>query len=244
MKNLFLFMILSLASIYSFSQAEFCETIVTEGKAEISMVPEIVNFHINFSVKDTSFVKCSELALLKINEIKNQFIKNEIDTSLIKTISFYIREELEYNERARKHIFAGYTATIPVSITTKLNDPESNKIFEIVKDNFKSNLNISFKLSENQINKIKDEIIELAVLDAISKAKAITKSLNIKIGKVSKIQYGDPKMIRNFTRSNYDLVSSMQLASMASEVAGNFNTLTPAKVTMSTNVMLAWEIEY
>lgn len=227
----------------SFSQDEFCETIVVQGKSMISMTPEIVNFNINFTVKDSSFVRCSELALEKINEIKNQFIENDIDTNLVKTISYYVREEMRYDERIRQQISDGYIAGIPLSVKSRLDNPTSNKIFEVIKNNFKSNLNISFELSENQIKKIKDELIKLAVEDATSKAKTLTESLNIELGSINKIQYGDPNFIRNFTRSNYDLVSSMQLETLSSTAQINFNTLTPAEIVMSTNVMLAWSIK-
>jgi len=244
MKKSITIVLLSILSITSFSQDEFCEAIVTEGEARIRMTPGIVRFNINLEIKDTSFVKCAELALQKISDIKNQFAENDIDTTLIKTISYSVREEMAYDEKVRRQVFVGYIAGIPVSVKTELNNPAANKIFEIIKKNFKSNLDISFELSEAQKNKIKDELIRLAVQDATSKAKVLTESLHVKLGEISKVQYGEPQQIRNFTRSNYDLVSSPQLTGANESMKMNFNTLTPAEIVMSTNVMLAWRIIY
>lgn len=82
------------------------------------MRPEIVHFNINFTVKDSSYVKCSELALEKIGEIRNEFIENDIDTSLIKTILH--KGKIKYDERGREQVFDGYIAGIPVSIKRNL----------------------------------------------------------------------------------------------------------------------------
>ena len=240
-KKLFFLSLSLMLSFPLFSQEDFNQTIVVEGKSKINVTPVIVNFRVDFSEKDSSFIRCSDLAIQKIADIKSLFSENKIDTSLIKTINYSIREEKEFDEQQRKPVFVGYVATIPVNIKTEINNPNTALIFDLIKNNFDSNLNIFFELSDDQVAKIKKELIKLAVQDAKGKARELGKNLNIELGDIAKVQYGEPNLIGNLTRSNYDLSSSMKLEAMSS--VANFNTLTPADIQMSTNVIIAWKIK-
>lgn len=245
MKNLFILFIIITISFQSFSQDSFCESIVVEGKSSVKAVPEIITFNINFSVKDTNYSKCAELALQKFESVKSEFIKNKIDEELIKTLKYSIREEREHDRNLGKSVFKGYRADLPIRIKTKADNPQNDQIFEIIKNNFKANFSINFVLSPDQIKSIKEELISLAVEDAKSKANLLAKNVGVKLAKISKIQYGEPNTIRNFTRANYDLLQSGQLMSAISrESGGNITALTPIEIEMRTNVMIAWEIEY
>lgn len=245
MKNLFP---LTLALIWflsfnSTAQDSFCEAVVVEGKSSVKLVPEMITFSINLSVADTNYTKCTELAIEEIERVKSEFTKNDIDKKLIQTVNYSIREEREHDPVLRRSVFKGYRATIPIIIKTELDYSKNNKIFEIIKNNFKANFNLNFSLSPNQIENVKKELIDLAVKDAKSKAKQLAKSAEIKLGKVSKIQYGEPQLIRNFTRSNYELRTSK----MHMESAGHLmkiESLNPVEVEMQTNVILSWKIDY
>lgn len=227
-----------------FAQDPFCETIVVEGKSSVKMVPEIISFHINFTLKNQDYSECQELALEKIEKIKSDFRKNDIDQDLVKTLNYSVRELTRRIPETGKQVFVSYKAHIPMLIKTEYSNAEVPKIFELIKDNFKSDVRINFDLSETQIEAMKEKLIELAIEDAISKANLLVENLNYKLGDVTKIQYGEPRKIRNFTRTNYDLITSQQLEAMSSTSRISPDVLTPAKIEMRTNVMLAWKIVY
>ena len=208
------------------------------------MAPEIITFNINFSVVDSNYIKCAEMALQKIESVKSYFIENYIDKDLIKTNDYSIVEQREYDQISRKQVSKGYRANIPIFIKTEVDNPKNNQIFEIIKSNFQSNFNINFHLSEIQIETIKEKLIELAVEDAKSKAQLLAKNSNVKLGKIGKIQYGEPRAIRNFTHSNYELINSSQLETMSSDRKLRITVLNPVKKEMRTSVMIAWMIEY
>lgn len=224
-----------------FSQDNFCESIIVEGKSSVKMEPEIITFNINLSVKDTNYTQCAELALQKIEGVKSEFIKNGIDEKLIKTTNYSIREEREHDRNSGKQIFVGYRADIPVLIKTEVNNPLNDQIFEIIKTNFQADFRLNFELSPVQIEMIKKELIQLAVKDAKSKAEILAESAEVELGEISKIQYGEPQSVRNFTRSNYELRNSITLAGMSTKAG--ITTLTPPKSEMRTSVMIAWDIE-
>jgi uncharacterized protein YggE len=242
MKNLVLLFICSVTSLTVFSQDPFCEAIVVEGKSSVKMAPEVITFNINFSVSDTNYTRCADLALQKIESIKARFAGNGIDEELIKTVNYSIREERERDRNTGQQIFKGYRADIPILIKTKVDNKQNNLIFEIIKNNFEANFRLNFVLSPNQIVRVKEELIELAVEDAKSKAQLLAKSAGIKLGEISKIQYGEPQTMRNFTRTNYDLLRSGKLESDAEAVG--ISAFTPPDIEMRTNVIIAWRIEY
>lgn len=243
MKNLIPLILISILSFHSFAQDSFCENIVVEGKSSVKQVPEMITFSINLSVTDTNYTNCTELAIKKIEHVQSKFTKKGIDKKLIQTVSYSIREEREHDPVLRRQVFKGYRATIPIIIKTQLDYSKNDMIFEIIKNNFKANFNMRFSLSPKQIENVKIELIDLAVKDAKSKALQLTKSADIKLGKISKIQYGEPQLMQNFTRSNYELRTSKMFA-ISNEQRIKIESLNPIEIEMQTNVMLAWKIEY
>ena len=243
MKYIISLILISILSFHSFAQDSFCENIVVEGKSSVKQVPEMITFSINLSVTDTNYTNCTELAIKEIERVQSEFTKNDIDKKLIQTVSYSIREEREHDPVLRRQVFKGYRATIPVRIKTNTDYSKNDLIFEIIKNNFKANFTLNFSLSPKQIESVKEKLIEMAVKDAKTKALQLAKSADIKLGRVSKIQYGEPQTIRNFTQSKYELRrSTMQNESHSTGM--NIESLNPIEVEMHTNVMLAWEIEY
>lgn len=245
MKNLFpIFLtLISFISLNVHAQDSFCEAVIVEGKSSVKQIPELITFSISLSARDTNYTLCTELAVEQIEKVKSEFTKNGIDTDLIQTVNFSVREEKEYDPITRKQVFKGYRATIPILIKTKVDYSKNNQIFEIIKNNFNANFNLNFNLSPNQIEAVKKELIDLAVKDAKAKAKQLAKSADIKLGKVSKIQYGEPQTIRNFTRTNYELRHSRAVDETATSTM-NIESLNPVEIEMQTNVMVSWRIEY
>ena len=117
-----------------------------------------------------------------------------------------------------------------------------DKIYELTKALLKSEIRINFQLSQNQINSIKEKLIGLAVKDAITKAEILAKNIGANIGQVTKIQYGEPRAISNFTRMGSQLETTMSLS--GASVRTSITTLKPDEMGMSTSVMMAWDIVY
>jgi uncharacterized protein YggE len=241
MKNIILFILISFLSFHSFAQDSFCESIVVEGKSSVKLVPEQLIFNINMSVKDSNYTKCTNLAIEKIDLIKSQFTKNGIDKDLIKTQNYSIREIRKHDYKTQKSIFEGFEASIPITIKTSRDYNKNDQIFEIIKNNFEANFNLNFALTPEQIEAVKEKLITLAVEDAKQKVNVITKSTEVKLGKISKIQYGEPHTVRPYS-NNYDLMKAGSMRAISSE-SSITETINPDEVEMRTEIMIAWKIE-
>lgn len=237
MKQLVALFILIAFSIASFAQGE----IVIEGKSSVKLIPEQLIFNINMSVKDSNYQKCTNLALERIEFIKSQFAKNGIDKELIKTQNYSIREIRKHDYKTQKSVFDGFEASIPITIKTTRDYSKNDQIFEIIKNNFDANFNLNFALTPEQIDAVKEKLIKLAVEDAKQKAKVVAESAEVKLGKISKIQYGEPHSARPYS-NNYDLMRSGNMKAMVAE-SSITETINPDEIEMRTEIIIAWKIE-
>jgi len=237
--------ILSLAIVFftlgSFAQDKQGGLITVEGKSSVKLAPEDISFTVNFSVKDENYKQCAEMSVEKMDKVKKLFIKNGIDEELIKTNSFSIHEVQKYDPELRKSVFDGYEANIPVTIRTKKDYEKNDKIFELIKDNLQSSFSLNFALSEEQMETVKEKLIQLAVEDAKQKATVIAQSAQVDLGKIKSIQYGEPRTIGSFN-ANMELMRAETMPLMNAAKADITSVLSPDEIEMRTNIVIAWEI--
>lgn len=236
MKQLIIIFILSTFSVSTFAQAN----IHVEGKSSVKLVPEQLIFSVNISVKDIDYNTCANMAVEKIEKIKSQFSKNGVDEKLIKTQNYSIREIRKHDYKTQKSVFEGYQASIPITITTQRDYSKNDVIYEIIKDNFNADFNLNFALTAKQIEKVKAKLIDLAVKDAQQKAEVISKSADIKLGKISAIQYGEPRKVQPYN-NNYDLMTAGNMKAMSAESSIS-KVMNPEEIEMRTEIMISWAI--
>lgn len=239
-KTAFLFVAILLSG-FVFGQSAASSQITVEGKSSVKLIPEDLSFVVNLSAKDNNYTKCAEMAVEKMENIKQLFVKNGIDEDLIKANSYSIREVQKYDPELRQSISDGYEANIPVTIRTKRDYKKNDKIFELVKDNLESNFNLNFYLSDEQMDAVKEKLITLAVKDARQKAEWIVKASETTLGKIKNIQYGEPRMIGAFNNRNELMVSDM-MPMMREASAKITEVLSPDEIEMQTSIVVSWEI--
>lgn len=239
-KTAFLFVAILLSG-FVFGQSAASSQITVEGKSSVKLIPEDLSFVVNLSAKDNNYTKCAEMAVEKMENIKQLFVKNGIDEDLIKANSYSIREVQKYDPELRQSISDGYEANIPVTIRTKRDYKKNDKVFELVKDNLESNFNLNFYLSDEQMDAVKEKLITLAVKDARQKAEWIVKASETTLGKIKNIQYGEPRMIGAFNNRNELMVSDM-MPMMREASAKITEVLSPDEIEMQTSIVVSWEI--
>ena len=241
MKKIFLILSIIFIATIAFSQTVISENpkITVEGKSQVKLIPEELWFNVTLNVKDAGYRTCSDLAVQKLAQIKSLFTENGIESELIKTQNYSIREIQRHDPEQRKMISDGYQATIPLTVRTKRDYSKNDLIFKLIKDNLESNFNLNFSLSEEQIKNAKEELIKLAVNDAKEKAGIIAKASGIELGKISHIQYGEPTMIGAYNPPNLRMVGAMMKMDAESDIV---ELLEPDEVSMGTNIIISWSI--
>ncbi|QIA08694.1 SIMPL domain-containing protein [Draconibacterium halophilum] len=240
MKRIIVSLALIVFSLVTFAQNTESGIITVEGKSTVKLVPEEISFTVNLSVKDSNYSRCADMAVEKLAKIKALFVENGIDEDLIKASSYSIREVQRHDPQLRKMVFDGYEANIPLTLKTQRDYEKNDLIFSIIKDNVESNFNLSFGLSEEQRNAVKEKLIDLAVQDARDKAEIITKSAGVKLGTIKSIQYGDQRTIARM--NDRELLSSGSIAMKMQSESSITEVLSPDEIIMATNIIISWNL--
>lgn len=243
MKKILFLLVLVLIAAGAFSQSPVSgkRTITVEGKSSVKVMPEDLAFSVNLSAKDMDYATCAEMAVEKIEQIKQLFVKNGIDETLIKTNRYSIREEQKYDAQTRKQVFDGYQATIPLTIRTKRDYKKNDVIFDLIKDNLQANFNLNFLLSDEQTEAVKEKLIALAVEDAQQKAEWITHSAGVELGSIRSVQYGEPQTIGRL-QNNTELMRADVIPLTRQASTKITEALSPDEIELQTNIVISWEM--
>ena len=242
MKKVILILLAVLTLCFNSFSQEIDNVLIVEGKGLVKIEPEIVKFLINFESNDTNYSRCVENSLLKIKNAKDLFEKTGVPRNELKSLNYSVKKDYKYNSQTKQKDFIGYKTNAPLVIEIKLNKPYVDKVFEIVNKKIQTSYTLSFELSSNQLDSARNELIELAVLDAKEKAKSICRETNISLGKVLKVQYGEPKIISNFIRPGYELMHERNSKILLRGTSSTLNTLTPKNIELKTHIVIGWEI--
>lgn len=241
MKRIILLIAIIGIAFASVAQDQTANELVVEGKASLKIIPEQIIYRVQISASDENYAQCTDIVLKKAQEIKDKFIANGIDEDWIKTSNYSIREIREHDPVSRKSVFKGYKADIPVIIKTTTDYAKNDVIFDIIKNNFSANFNLTFALTPEQKEQAKEKLIAMAVTDAKQKAAIIKESAGIKTFAITNIQYGEPQLISGYARPNYKLQNE-QLMIRGSSSLGSTATLNPAEIEMQTRIIIAWHL--
>ena len=241
--------ILFLSALVFFAAGAFSQSpvsgnriITVEGKSSVKVMPEDLSFSVSLSEKDMDYATCAEMAVKKMEQIKQLFVDNGIDEELIKASNYSIRKVQKYDSKTRQQVFDGYEASIPLSIRTRRDYKKNDLIFDLIKDHLQANFNLSFLLSDEQTAAVKEKLITLAVEDARQKAQWITQSTGVKLGKLRSAQYGEPQLIGRLT-NNTELMRVDAMPTMRKASTQITSVLSPDEMELQTRIVLAWDIE-
>ena len=243
MKRLFILPLLVIC-MAAFGEPTFENTIITEGKAALKIKPEIICFSITVERKDLIYKSSVDKALSVIDSLKNSFQKIGINQELLKTNDYSVSEDRVYNPTTRETKLAGYATRINLVIKLNYDDKLIDLLYNTINGDYKLPYTINFELSSEQMGNARKKLIELAVNDARLKAVEIAKNGRLQLGNIVKVQYGNPTLINNFIRSNYEYTyeSYNSITDSKSGVPSRIGTrITPNEIELSTNVIIGWQ---
>ncbi len=168
------------------------ETIDIVADASQMILPDIMQVNIDLKYKDKNQQQALNRLTTGINgqiqAIQNAgFMKEEI-----KLHEFSIDELSDWESNKLK--ISGYeavqriTISLPISAKEKIDGLLNNLS---INKNENISVKIDAKLSDELNKKIKNELIQKAISDATEKAHIMAASLNIKLGNVKSVEYGD-----------------------------------------------------
>ena len=154
-----------------------------------------------------------------------------INSDSIETSSYYIQEKFEWNPDTQKSDSVGFETINTLKVTT-LDVTSVGKIIDTAISNGATGMDsINFDLKKETRNKIKDELIGEATVDAKNKAANLAKSMNVKLGEVKSINNYD------YNPSPYVYTPYMYDKGYAG------TTISPQKITVTMDVSVTYSLE-
>ena len=163
--------------------------IIVEGKAKDFVKPDKVNLDFTFRIMSQSYME----AIFKGGKVVEKFIdevlvKNGFKSSDMKTRSFVVREEQQYNEILKKYEFKGYSFNQSTHIEF---DYDKDKIDRLIQDISRLEdapvYHISFGIKD--LNGCKRKIISKSYKDAKAQAQAIASAAGLTLKNCAKVDF-------------------------------------------------------
>lgn len=160
--------------------------LVISGSAEIQVKPDILNLVIAVSQQNDNAEKAKQLVDKRVADYFAFLAKEAVPTSDINAAHFILEPNYEYPEQ-KAPVLKGYTARREIKVT--LRNPE--KIGAILDGALAAGLNEiqSITPALADIATVQDQVRQLAVKDAVRKAKALANGFAEKLGPVWSINY-------------------------------------------------------
>ena len=166
-------------------------TITFEGKGTVSSTPNIAEFTFNISAERDELKQARKEVTKKVDDIYNYLLKEKkLDKKDVKTTAYNIRPNYDYISEGRfggKRVFRGYEVSHTTSVKIK-NIDDTSEIISAVSDKKPSYVsNLTFKIDDEDMQKLQDESIAIAIANAKKRAKDIALKTNTKLGKIQSI---------------------------------------------------------
>jgi len=172
-----------LAGSFYVSVSPPTETIMSEGLATVTVVPDQVSIHFSIETKGADAKEARDANSLIVEKVRSNLDLEGFSEEEIQTQNFNVYEDFEYKNRAR--VSVGYKATH--SLVVKFSTDNKDKMGEAIDAGIDGGANlgwINFELSRELENEKKAESLTLAAQDAQIKAKAIVEGLDADLGRI------------------------------------------------------------
>ena len=206
------------------------------GIGKVTAPPDqaVINFLINNF--DIEYGSCIQILNQKVDEFFQSLKAIGVQEKQTKMSDFKVRENDEYSEDRRTRVFAGYDASYTFNLTVDLDHKLINRILNsVARTSGQVKINLRFTVRDEAA--LMDHALEMAVVDAKSKAQLLANASGVKLGKIENINYGD---------SEPTYRSDLMLLSTAEESTPYFSEdrdLNPEDVAAENSVRISWEID-
>ncbi|MDO8648024.1 MAG: SIMPL domain-containing protein [Candidatus Diapherotrites archaeon] len=194
-------------------------------KATVVFSVETTDKHASKSQSDNA-----ELAAKVMAALKNAGIADKD----IKTVSYNLNEEFQWNETLRKSESIGYRTTNSVQVSLTDLSKTGSVIDAAVQAGANNVSSVSFGLSSDKESALKIQALKEAAEAAKVKAESIASGLGITVGQVYSAQESSNYYIPNY--KNYAMES-------AAPSAGVSTPITPGDIEFSATVSVQFEIQ-
>lgn len=163
------------------------KTLSVSGSVTKMVTPDKVDIVLSVETLDALATKSQSDNAVIADKVRTALLNAGVASSEIKTVSYSVNEEYQWNDSTKKSESTGYRTVNQIQVTLK----DTSKAGKIVDAAVSAGANrvssISFGLSDAKELEIRTSALNEASATAKTKAESIAKGLNVTLGKVYSI---------------------------------------------------------
>lgn len=208
MKNTILVLLFSL--VFMAVSAQQIPLIEVEGISEVSVMPDEALIQVSLSEKAMTVAEATDRLNKKTKAIEDALKKSGVKTYQFFVDNYYVNVNRIYSRGASRD--SGYVATQSVRVKVSDVGMDLIKVTETIHQTGNPSFNLSLQVSDLLTKQTQQQLLELAIEDAIKKAHIIAKSIGVQDIQVQKVVYTSP------SNTFYPIMREARV-SMASDMA-------------------------
>jgi len=205
--------------------------IVTEEGSAIA-IPDIAKVSLEIKENGTSLRSVQESVNKKSKNLVSELKKLGIDKNDIKTSSYNIYPEYNYDSEPPK--ITGYRVSINYQVTIENFDKVNEVVLKATEVGVNSIGNVSFDLKDETKQKALDEAREIAIEKAKAKAKSLAKEAKISLGRIINISESQDNLIPRPMYAKAEIGLDQEITQPE---------IIPGETEITVNISISWEIK-
>lgn len=213
-------------------------TITVKGVGKASASPDIIILHFDLSLIRTEYSEAVRCSTESCNAIAEAMASCALDSSDLKTVSYNISTNYEFDHEKKKNIFKGYRAIQQLYIEMPLDMQLLGRVMAAVSAlSEPPQMSIDFSVKDKDA--LKDAMLADAARNARHKAEVLAAASGVKLGELLGIDY-DWTEVSFISHTRCAMPEMMACAATADGAAPKIN---PDDINLSDTVTFVWEIE-
>lgn len=211
-------------------------TLRVTGEARVNVKPDVVVLSFPLSASQRDYKSAVQDLNKKLDSLRVAVSTCGVKKEELKTTSFSVEKETEWDSKQRKHLFTGFSASHSVSLEFLYDKSYLDQILSIIVETCADiEFKINFKTSDSVTEIAEEEMLRLAVSNAHKNALILADSAKIKLGDIINIDY-------SHTIVKYEEDYEMDICAYKSEEMLS-PEIEPDDLTAKKSVTLTWIIE-
>lgn len=204
---------IALILVVSFARAESpsgltvppMASIWVDGKGQVKAIPEIMNFNLSLKVSDKDYTLCSQKTLYAMEEAVRQLVEAGVDKNLISNEGLNVTKNVDFSCEDKVKTEDLFDGRITVCVKCKFDAKIVSKVYDasMMIKNIKD-FSINYSFSDEQMSKLKQQALDLAVKNAIENAQILATSSGVQLGNIQFINSSTNPRESDYERYNQE----------------------------------------
>lgn len=216
-----------------------CRTIQITGKGMLKIKPDQILLKLSLSKTLESYEEAIKKSVEEVNEVKQILEEAGLDKKELKTTYYSIKPDYE-SVRDNKGNYVtqlkGYKYNQDLNYKFDIDNKILGKVLYSLSKSTE-NVQIDLEYTIKNPEEAKNELLKMAVEDAYAKAKILSESAQVRLGKILKIDFSSKQI--DFSSKPFE--RGMMLSSKMCAI--DSIDIEPEDITKNEDVTIIWEIE-